>query len=736
MQFTKQVHVLILLLLLGLFLPHPSAWGQSHPHDGEATQGGKVTPADALYASQHVLLAPIPVPGAVTLLNEIVFRPKGGQPQVVELKVGMDDGNLAGLKLINATGDEYVLPAGAVDFVPGTIVAILFDGQNRVKGTTIHAESTKFLKASGDNLRLEDVNGVELDFISWGRRVAQGVPLGRGGVIGHPPAGSAIGRLPTGTRPGPSEWVFFDPADASPGAPNQHPGVAVLRQANGFIFGPEPFVLSWYPAPQAVQYRVQIAREKTFSQVVFARTVDTPLVTTPALEVGEYVWRVQAIFADGTRARFSPVSAFKVEQVPPDREDQRHTPAPPMQRGIRMTLGATPAGGGTFPSLSQHKDTPMILLESANETGDHRYDADHGVLDSHDPADNVNCALASIAMINRYYGGNISQDYLGYYLFAISRSVVEPPGPEGDLNYKEGLHDNNITDVLRFALGKVTINPTPIPRGGGTAAQREHIWTELTAEIDAGRPVLLTEGSRGGHRGKHAIVMFGYEVRGSGARRQRSVLVMDPWNEGEATAVRGPLDFALNTFSVYFRIAGDVATAANDPPDLQPDKDGDGITDFDEKNRFGTNWQNLVVDKDTDRDCLSDKEEIRLSMYDADHGYALWVNGDGKSDGTGRDSEPYDNFDSDDELRPERDNDSDNGGLLDYVEDLTRTAHSSRRWASQSRSRSLMTVGKLPARSSSVATRSSSRKRRSNKRSCSSITCAQPPTDTSKAPLI
>ena len=60
--------------------------------------------------------------------------------------------------------------------------------------------------------------------------------------------------------------------------------------------------------------------------------------------------------------------------------------------------------------MSQHKDTAMLLLESKNEGGLHAWDVPHPEMDRTDPADNANCALASIAMINAYFGGDLSQD--------------------------------------------------------------------------------------------------------------------------------------------------------------------------------------------------------------------------------------------------------------------------------------------------------------------------------------
>lgn len=70
------------------------------------------------------------------------------------------------------------------------------------------------------------------------------------------------------------------------------------------------------------------------------------------------------------------------------------------------------------------------------------------------------------------------------------------------------------------------------------------------------------------------------------------------------------------------------------------DPDGDGITTFDEVNRFGTN----AGDHDTDRDCVPDKLDMHSYLYSPHNVYnPAWSDWDG------------------DGLRKERDRDNDGG---------------------------------------------------------------------------
>ena len=94
-------------------------------------------------------------------------------------------------------------------------------------------------------------------------------------------------------------------------------------------------------------------------------------------------------------------------------------------------------------------------------------------------------------------------------------------------------------------------------------------------------------------------------------------------------------------------------------PRVHTDSDEDGMMDYDEIVRFHTN-PNLV---DSDGDGIGDKTEI-LS-------YTLWHQLSGTSSHwlTGVNKEIYADIDGDG-LRAELDEDSDNGGLLDGLEDV------------------------------------------------------------------
>jgi hypothetical protein len=220
-------------------------------------------------------------------------------------------------------------------------------------------------------------------------------------------------------------------------------------------------------------------------------------VNVADLPPAEYLWRVATVGADGTASRFSEPADFELE------------PAGTTTLAAKTTAVAadTPGVQLKVPVLSQHKDTAMLLLERNQETGTHAWDKNHGDTDSRDPADNMNCAIAMVAMISAFYGGNLSQDRIGYEILARRGN---PAGPEGDLMYGQGISGLEASEAFRFALGGVS---------EGGLMSFDDMWNTIKTELDAGRPVA-------GANSHHGFVVTGYKVENG----RRLVYLNDPWH--------------------------------------------------------------------------------------------------------------------------------------------------------------------------------------------------------------
>lgn len=509
-----------------------------------------------------------------------------------------------------ALGAAPALPAGAQ-------LLVLFDGLDKVEGSVVHAGGGLALPRDHGAIELLDAAGVRLDRVAWGDGEAWPVKTGPGGIVPAAyDAGTTIGRAPGANSLGvPEAWVVYQATDASPGKANAMPAPSVLLPLSSAILNASAAELSWYAVPGAASYRVQVATDASFANPALDLTPGQPPVNVGTLAPGAYLWRVQAIGADGSASAFSEPS--KVELAP----------------AATATLALaedTPGKHLAVPLLSQHKDTSMLLLERNKESGAHSWDADHGALDTSDPADNMNCVLATVAMINHFFGGDLSQDRIGYeYLHS---RAGNPPGPEGDLMYGQGIPDVDVSQALQFALG------------GGTATglmTPDEMWKTIVAEIDAGRPLAASNAN-------HAYVVTGYEVTDG----RRLISINDP---GESEPYRDDIDGGA-TLQLWLMPAN--PTVRHQEAGVTADSDGDGVVDFDETERFKTN----PSAKDSDGDDLPDKQDIISGVFDPKWGYAV------RRDEFGRD------FDSDGNPT-ERDKDSDEGGCTDGEEDTSRNGH-------------------------------------------------------------
>jgi hypothetical protein len=231
-------------------------------------------------------------------------------------------------------------------------------------------------------------------------------------------------------------------------------------------------------------------------------------------------------------------------------------------------------------------------------------------------------------MVNHYYGGNLSQDRIGYY---IRKDLL--PGPELDLNYDAGFGSSNITRALQYALG---VNPT-LRRGQSV----ETLWNDVKASIDAGRPLV---GSTAGH----AFAITGYGVIDD----IRYITINDPWYRTYNVGLEYPKQSDLRAEWDDYWLIPSGAIGREDDPGIFGDSDGDGVVNIDESERFHTNPNSA----DTDQDGVNDKQDIASGVFDPQAGYALFPGGWGRD------------FDRD-EKPTELDEDSDNGGCLDGTED-------------------------------------------------------------------
>ncbi|HEY7497795.1 MAG TPA: C39 family peptidase [Vicinamibacterales bacterium] len=598
---------------------------------GASVVGFRMLRRDAAQQGGPAPVANQPAAGtgqARLLLNEVVFLPAAGQPPWIELmNAGGQPATLDGVVLDNHAGEKIALP-NRITLPAGAIMVVRFDGTTGADASVVHAASTTFLAPRGF-VRLNGPQG-QLDRIAWGDGQASAANLSRGGDQEDPAPGMSLGRVPRMIDTDPLAWVPYSPQQATPGRANPQPGVEILLPMDGAILTGDVGDLTWYPIAGAARYRVQLASDRSFGSTLLDQTVDQPPVRAPALAPGTYVWRVQAIAADGTAAEYSAPSTLTIRAA-----RARAARGPSLLDWLLPRLLAHPREQEVpddelpivldVPMIKQHKDTRMLILESRRESPGrfgHAWDMDHGDLAEWDSADNMNCAVASIAMLTAYYGGRLSQDRINFEAFKND----PPAGPPGDLNWGIGYSDDRKRVAIKFALGG---EPT-------IQLQTDELLTIafVKALIETKTPMIFC-------KNRHCVAIVG----ASG----ELVVINDPWrgtyHVPRRNLVGGRIIVMANEDVKPFRV-----TARSDEPEVSRDSDGDGVVDFDELHRFGTNPKL----KDHDGDDVPDKQDIRASVHDRRHGFAYG--------GRGRD------LDNDGKAM-EKDNDSDNGGCPDGLED-------------------------------------------------------------------
>lgn len=649
-----------------------SGAGDSAPPDGTPQAAVQMTEKPAQTSSPEVPEVAPPKPGIQ--LEEILYRPKQGAAPFIELaNAGADPVSLQQLTLmIDATA--VPLERAGKTLAPGKRLLVILDGPARVDGLSYHAGENIQIAAEAGHAAILDNFGKPIDEVAWGQAAGAVNPFGGGARIEVEP-GASIGRAPgASTLRMPQSWIGYAPGEVTPGAPNPPAAVRGLHPMSGTIMSRKSASLSWFPVPGAIGYRVQVSGDDTFAKLVLDQSVTQPHFDISGLAGGRHVWRVQSMFPGNAAAAYSAASELTLvdgtNSVAAVSRRQGESRLARLLHWARDALGVIPmalaqASGATgartdtacdrtvgfqplsrstcvllrVPLISQHKDTTMLLLEHPFSSGPHAWDVDHGGFDEGDPSDNANCGLASLAMMNHYAGGDLSQDRIGYEI--LKDRPRTQGNPENDVMYGDGLTDDpEMITAYAYALGTTaTIRRLIDPRGA--ANYLDFVWDHVKREIDGNRPMLIFSQSR-----NHFMVVVGYEVRDN----QKIIIVNDPWpgiwakfDIGDSAAQK-----AILAWEIYLPAGNFIGKDQEDS--VTQDSDSDGVVDFDETVRFGTKPN----DNDSDSDGVGDKKDIYASVFDPVYGYALYR--------TGRDE--------DGDKRPmERDPDSDGGSCKDGEED-------------------------------------------------------------------
>ncbi|HSD84197.1 MAG TPA: hypothetical protein VLG46_10075, partial [Anaerolineae bacterium] len=236
------------------------------------------------------------------------------------------------------------------------------------------------------------------------------------------------------------DWASYRAAHSSRGRRNPPPVPMHTLTRDGSVIDVKSFGLVWTPVPGATAYELQIDITTTFSHpLVSLITPHAGWKPSTAWLAGTYYWRVRTIGQQGVRgAYFGPIQTTGLNLAA----------AVQLQTLLDVTQ-----------YRMQRKDTTMLDIGGGqgNKSGkgsprDHadtrdRWDGPHVNNDvdqfptfSWNGYDNIFCVRASVAMMTLYYGGQLSEDRISYFIFEENASADYPYKniPEDDLGFGRG----------------------------------------------------------------------------------------------------------------------------------------------------------------------------------------------------------------------------------------------------------------------------------------------------------
>jgi hypothetical protein len=419
--------------------------------------------------------------------------------------------------------------------------------------------------------------------------------------------------------------MIYSRQEASPGKMNPVPRPALFIPQDGAVVSKKDMTIVWIPNKYDKYYVFELAKDRDFEFVVDQRRLKAPIYrAAEALEEGTYYYRAKAFDINGLESAYSTVRRItgkfwekftgSIELLPSEK-----------------ILKLKP--------IQQRKDTKLLCLDGCDSE---QHVNPQMAWDSSQPAPTPfdlifrnrnhglgNCARASIAMMVSGYGRNLSQDRIAYYTEE-SRPGVGDGQPEWDLAHFAGMDFDRTNGGESSLALEWALNTTGTYRENTYDEGPPETGTPTFAEIKSwlyqNRPIMARMPFAGLPFG-HVFVINGYGVDSNG---DHALYILDPLKMN-LLPVGGLQSYAsmVQAISGIWVGPASAPNARNDESSIAIDTDGDGIMDFDELNRFHTDFKL----PDTDGDGFSDKDDIRKYVFDSSGNYNTTspdVDGDGQ----------------------------------------------------------------------------------------------------------
>ena len=398
-----------------------------------------------------------------------------------------------------------------------------------------------------------------------------------------------------------------------------------LRSGSEIPLGPgENVHFAWREVEGAGSYRLNVVSAKDSSVVLQEVTEKNRM--DAVLDSGEYLWNVES-------SAYSKGSAFWTgKTIQFDNPPQRLRVLLDTSYVMSKTLDVVPRAA--------RKDTKLLDVKWGEMAVAREWDRPHLEHEHYDEEEGFRCWAVGAQMLNHYYGGNITQDEIKLKFknhFGIEKLNVLAANKilGAFLHSSQGaLSVSLLSSVVRW-----TLNENSFLHEKNLAPSDK----EVMEWINAGAPLYVWT-----H--KHVMIIDAYRLSLS---KRLDVRLLNTDNDG-TVEWRTLRSVGLEGF-VAVEVQGTVRMTDGR---IHTDSDHDGLMDYDEIERFGTDPKNA----DSDGDGIKDKTEI--------FSYTIREKLEGSVGNfyRGIEVEIYADID-DDSLRAELDFDSDGGGISDGMED-------------------------------------------------------------------
>jgi len=595
-------------------------------------------------------------PQGALVLNEISPWPSDGVVWVEIINPHSDPISIAGWTIIFLSGYSFEFPDDAPTIQSGGLHVLSISTGDQVN-------------AAGDGCILRG-HGGPMDIVVWGSPPAGSeIPLPFGTPVvrtrGYIPEGGTrertddvILRIPGTSGTGSEYWIQRGASSGSRGETNPLPVAERLSPEDGASFASD-FTLYATGLNWATEITFQVATDEQFTDVVLEETTENFSLYMSDLDPRTYYWRVRGNLDDS--GQWSETREFTRE--PFDIDDMIAADGIESQSGDSDYRLAQSKGGGNSnwlilthhvipcTHIYQNKDSGMVCINGCPMNGHCRWCTTHGMATDCKHGD-CYCTRASLAMLAQTGGCTLSQDRITYYLFEEAGTAAEAAseaGHIGDPYFDVGKHGEGTSEAdCRLALAWIYNQPVTAVRSATWTSQ---IFDDCDrSDMDSIREFILDNRALLRHSDDHSTLVAGCAILlDRDGNEVPFIKVFDPGSPNNKGWVR--FDSEPSEYKEFTFPPTTGAPMRNDELELYIDSDQDGLIDFDEEQRFGTDPDN----RDSDDDGIEDMTDIL--------GYVFLP------DGTYREREP--DIDGDGwwkELDPDNDQ-GDNLGVTDGCED-------------------------------------------------------------------